>query len=372
MAVPSKTFTVVPDANLLQGKPGLATDWTAINGNTIHNEEWIGKDYVAAQNHDHDGVNSAAMGAGSIGQSQIASGAVHQAELSTSSVETTLNVTGHFYPAGNTSYGFFPRFHRSSGTDGRTLTIEIIQTMAGGTLGNTAKLLLYAGLGAGSSVFRCSIRQITSSPPHRFNGCPIWGKFLTIKRNKKTGELLMASTSTDPIWAGSWSKLPKNHPGRIAQMPHPFPDPLKENEEIILVDLRHLNIEEECLKEKSILENMIAQKQELIELGCTEAELTEEEEKQQVKVVKERQEIDEAKENIEEAKTWRDKAIKDKKNTDSKELTELKCARLIAREKPKLRLYKKHDLISHEKLIADYKEADKTVKQFPQFRVVTI
>lgn len=58
MPAPSKNFTVIPDSDIDPESPlttGLMTDF---RDNDIHLEEWLGKDYTAAANHDHDGVNS--------------------------------------------------------------------------------------------------------------------------------------------------------------------------------------------------------------------------------------------------------------------------------------------------------------------------
>lgn len=64
MAVPSKNFTVIPDTAIDADSPITADLMEDIRDNDIHLEEWLGKDYVANQNHDHDGVNSAiAVGA---------------------------------------------------------------------------------------------------------------------------------------------------------------------------------------------------------------------------------------------------------------------------------------------------------------------
>ncbi len=58
MVAPSKNFTIIPDADVDPDSPLTTTLVTGLRDNDIHNEEWIGKDFVAAQNHDHDGVNS--------------------------------------------------------------------------------------------------------------------------------------------------------------------------------------------------------------------------------------------------------------------------------------------------------------------------
>ena len=59
MAAPSKTFTVIADSDTDAESP-IDTDLvTSLRDNDIHLEEWLGKNFIAAVDHDHDGVNSA-------------------------------------------------------------------------------------------------------------------------------------------------------------------------------------------------------------------------------------------------------------------------------------------------------------------------
>ena len=58
MTVPTKNFTVVGDTVIDADSPVTAGLMEDLRDNDIHLEEWIGKDYTAAQNHDHNGVNS--------------------------------------------------------------------------------------------------------------------------------------------------------------------------------------------------------------------------------------------------------------------------------------------------------------------------
>ena len=58
MAAPSKTFTVIADSDTDAESP-LDTDLvTSLRDNDIHLEEWLGKNFTAAVDHDHDGANS--------------------------------------------------------------------------------------------------------------------------------------------------------------------------------------------------------------------------------------------------------------------------------------------------------------------------
>jgi hypothetical protein len=64
MPAPSKTFTALTDAEIAAGKLLTTEKMTKIRDALSHLEEWLGKDYTAAQNHNHDGVNSAAVEVG--------------------------------------------------------------------------------------------------------------------------------------------------------------------------------------------------------------------------------------------------------------------------------------------------------------------
>lgn len=64
MAAPAKNFTVILDTSVDPDSPLDTTLMTALRDNDQHLEEWLGKDYTAATNHNHDGTNSAAIETG--------------------------------------------------------------------------------------------------------------------------------------------------------------------------------------------------------------------------------------------------------------------------------------------------------------------
>ncbi len=59
MAAPSKNFTVIADSAIDADSPITADLMEDLRDNDIHLEEWLGKNYTAAVDHDHDGTNSA-------------------------------------------------------------------------------------------------------------------------------------------------------------------------------------------------------------------------------------------------------------------------------------------------------------------------
>lgn len=90
MAAPSKSFTIITDARIDPDSPlptGLLTDF---RDNDIHMEEWLGLSFVAAQDHNHDGVNSALVTNASLVFDQATGGS---ASISTGGFNGITNVT---------------------------------------------------------------------------------------------------------------------------------------------------------------------------------------------------------------------------------------------------------------------------------------
>lgn len=61
MTAPSKVFSVIPDTDIDPDSPVTTGLVTKLRDNDQHLEEWLGKDYTAATNHTHDGVDSALL-----------------------------------------------------------------------------------------------------------------------------------------------------------------------------------------------------------------------------------------------------------------------------------------------------------------------
>lgn len=59
MAAPSVPFTTLAAREMVAGGPFPSSALTSLYNNTVHLEEWMGKDYTAAQDHDHNTLNSA-------------------------------------------------------------------------------------------------------------------------------------------------------------------------------------------------------------------------------------------------------------------------------------------------------------------------
>lgn len=58
MTAPSKSFTVIVDTRIDVDSPIDEALMEDLRDNDVHLEEWIGGSYIAAVDHDHDGLNS--------------------------------------------------------------------------------------------------------------------------------------------------------------------------------------------------------------------------------------------------------------------------------------------------------------------------
>jgi len=63
MATPTKNWTDIPDSAIDADSPLDTTLLTEIRDDLVHLREWMGLNFTAAQDHNHDGVNSALPGA---------------------------------------------------------------------------------------------------------------------------------------------------------------------------------------------------------------------------------------------------------------------------------------------------------------------
>ena len=116
MPAPSKPFTEVPDVDIDTGSIINETRMTEARDNDIHLEEWLGLDYLAAQNHDHDDVNSKAVEV--FGRFSIAAEPEEEATIFVQLGTTFVTkLTFKFYVAVTATYTFHANYRiRSSGS----------------------------------------------------------------------------------------------------------------------------------------------------------------------------------------------------------------------------------------------------------------
>ena len=119
MAAPSKSYVVVTDSQIAPNAPGDTILMTGFRDSLVNHEEWLGKNYAAAIDHDHDDVNSKAV----VG---VASSSIGQAELKTSSGIVSATAGGNITLPGG-GYGFYPQTRISDA--GATWRTRVTQTM---------------------------------------------------------------------------------------------------------------------------------------------------------------------------------------------------------------------------------------------------
>ena len=66
MTAPSKSWSNIADTQVDADSPLDTTLLTALRDDLVHLREWLGLNYTAAQDHDHDGVNSKQVDYGSV------------------------------------------------------------------------------------------------------------------------------------------------------------------------------------------------------------------------------------------------------------------------------------------------------------------
>lgn len=227
MAAPDESWSTITTGQVDADSPLDVTLTQALRANLIHLEQWLGDGYVAAKDHDHDGVNSKSITL-NVSQSQMKSTTGTVNTSSTAGVNLTL-------PGGE--YGFYPRVN--IGAAGSTGFARIADTVTGSTAVATLIWLSMGNLGGGG--ITALQRYIQASPPYML-GEKKWGHFLYQLRDIASGNVISAYEAADPPWAYNGpSSHSKDSIERIACVPHPFADyydcGLPAGTEISLIDL---------------------------------------------------------------------------------------------------------------------------------------
>ena len=148
MAAPSKAWVVVADTQVDADSPLDTTLVTALRDDTVHLEEWLGKDYTAAQNHDHDGTNSAKVNMANVSKTgavevfdDFPNGVVSGGILY-SSIPWTINSGGVSVAAGANGLVTLTGDGTTARYGIQTLTTKPFKLSGGNTLTFEAKVIL--------------------------------------------------------------------------------------------------------------------------------------------------------------------------------------------------------------------------------------
>ena len=116
MAAPSESFDAPTAAEIAVDKPNKSSIQVKIRESLIHLEEWLGNSFVAAKDHNHDGINSAVVG---IGTAQVCFAQseedIESVGSGGSSYQTQLNYRFYVAVTGTYQFNFGARIKTSSG-----------------------------------------------------------------------------------------------------------------------------------------------------------------------------------------------------------------------------------------------------------------
>lgn len=225
MPAPSRSWTVITNAAVDSDSPIDQPLMQGIQGNLIHLEEWLGLSYTAAQDHNHDGVNSANVVLAdasiatakyqdvSVTEAKMASAAVSQAKMKTTA-GTLLHLTGwQLLPGGE--YGFVPKVGSNTATTASSMLSTGTTTDASNIGGVAGGGPLTGWMGGGGTSYNSYIyltqdgnscsgahlqqRYVSASPPYDYgNGDAHLFLYALVDKNGKPHGLWIAP---DPVWA---------------------------------------------------------------------------------------------------------------------------------------------------------------------------
>lgn len=193
MVVPTKSFTVLPDSDVDPDSPITTTLMTAYRDNDIHLEEWLGANFVAAQDHDHDGVNSALI-------ATLGLQLIERKELSASaSVLTFSGLNGDV----DEVYVIVGRAIMTAGS-----VVEIVLRPNGITTGQASSFIQVSAAGAVTGGVTTNLRLTVASPS---NHVAFWSTFWARSTVQAVGlqRMLLSKGSDDQVVmqtiAGRWT-----------------------------------------------------------------------------------------------------------------------------------------------------------------------
>lgn len=197
MPAPSKNWTVINDGAVDSDSPIDQALMTAIRDDLVHLEEWLGLSYTAAQDHDHDGVNSKSV----VG---VADGTISTAKLKT----TTGEITAANGTAANTAlpggeWGFYPRMKTNDSVNTRPFG-SILNESGGIPTSYTTWMYIGNTNGTAGTTAYAQQRYVQSSPPYEpYRAGDMVPLFVFALLDKASGRVLSTYTAPEPPWANN-------------------------------------------------------------------------------------------------------------------------------------------------------------------------
>jgi hypothetical protein len=215
---------------------------------TAHTHTGTGQ--AAVTNIGAGAVGHAAMAADAIEQDNVAGAAIGSLEVKFNAVEISANNAGATASCPS-AITFFPLLKgEGAGTNEHHANlVQLHDRSDTATFYNMADAYAMQIAIKGSAMDHyvyCYWGYVQGSPPHDLGRIPDFGHFAFLRRRISSGLIMSSWISPDPPWSGDHSALPKGHPARLLDRPHPFinlldgSDPLPSDEELVLVDLRTL------------------------------------------------------------------------------------------------------------------------------------
>jgi hypothetical protein len=223
MPAPTKNFTTFADSAVDPDSPIDTALMTGLRDNDIHVREWIGVGYTAAQNHDHDNVNSKPVvgvadgtittlkiADANVTQAKIGSGAVGQAQLKTTTGDMTItgvNPAESSFTGPGGEYGFWPSVYDDSNSSiEHMVTAVSLEDGLGALLAETLPTtftnrfhLARRITGVNNMVVRQ--RYIQASPPYDMGDGEV--PLFIFAVVSSLGEIEACWSAPDPVWANN-------------------------------------------------------------------------------------------------------------------------------------------------------------------------
>lgn len=235
---------------------------------------YLANECVVSANIADAAITHALIADNSIGNDQI--------RRTSNTVSNTFTTAGvNLYPTNNTT-SFAPQFWTTGLALNYTVTGRVGPVAVPMNILDTIPILVVHMESSQTTTAKtmwCNMYYVPASPPHSFAGHEDWGLFVFFLRDKVTKQIRSSSMAEDPVWDGEWCSLPKNHPGRMLILPHPFHDHREGSEtwdthEVILLDLRSLNKEILSHPAKDKLDWLITQAPLFVSKGISSDQIT--------------------------------------------------------------------------------------------------